>query len=154
MTLDTTAGEPTIGLNTDTFRYSVQTLDVEFRNFVWSPSGRVLYFQGMAHGVQNLWRVTVDPATHAVLGGPDRLTVGAGADGHPAVGRDDGRILFEIRSAQTRLWSFPFDATAGHTSGSGRPLTAGVPGELDPDASSDGKKFAYSVNRGEQHEVW
>ena len=154
VTTSLAGGEPTISLTSDAFRRGADALGVSLGEFTWSPSGDNLYFEGVAGGVQNLWRVRVDPSTLQVLDGPDRLTVGAGADGHVSLARQEGRILFSIRSSQTRLWGFPYDQSAARTIGTGTPLTSGVPGEFDADASTDGTKFAYSAVKGDQHEVW
>jgi serine/threonine protein kinase len=53
---------------------------VSFINFQWSPTGQFLYFEGIAQGVRNLWRIEVEPQTLRWVAGPERLTTDAGLD--------------------------------------------------------------------------
>jgi len=53
---------------------------VSFSDFLWAPSGRALYFEGVSRGVRNLWKVEVEPHSLRWVAGPDRLTTGAGLD--------------------------------------------------------------------------
>src|SRR5262249_53000454 len=64
--------------------------------FAWAPSGQALYFEGLSRGVWNLWKVAVDPETLRILGGLERLTVGAGRDTDPALSLDGKRLAFTI----------------------------------------------------------
>src|SRR5262249_6435067 len=122
--------------------------------FVWSRSGRYLFFEGDAQNVRNLWRITVDPDTLAWIGGPDRLTTGAGQDTDIALSPDGRRLVFSARAARTRLWTFPFDAATGRLKGDGQPVTSGGAGEQDAEAPLDGSKLVYSVVRGSRQELW
>ena len=122
--------------------------------FVWSPSGRHLYFEGRAEQTGSLWRITVDPKTLAWTDGPDRLTTGTTKDSDPAVSPDARRLVFSARSARTRLWMFPFDAASGKVTGPGQPVTSGAAGELDADVPDDGSKLVYRTVRGATQQVW
>src|SRR5262249_17591157 len=53
---------------------------VRLTSFVWSPSGRALYFEGTSQTVKNLWKVEVEPQSLRLVAGPERLTTGAGLD--------------------------------------------------------------------------
>jgi len=99
---------------------------VRLRNFVWSPRGDALYFEGTSQGVQNLWRVRVDPTTLTWTDGPERLTVGTSLDGGISLSSDGRRLAFNSRTERTRLWSFPFDGIAGRITGPGEPVDAEV----------------------------
>jgi Tol biopolymer transport system component/DNA-binding winged helix-turn-helix (wHTH) protein len=129
-------------------------LGVTFGNFVWSPSGTHVYFEGLSQGVRNLWRITVDPETLEWVGGPDRLTTGAGSDRDIALSPAGNKLAFSVQNERTRVWAFPFDASSGKIVGSGEPVTSGAADELDADAPADGSKFAYRVIRGGRHELW
>ena len=148
-----TDGAPRYALTSQAFRDRLAPLGLSLGRYTWSPSGDQLYFEG-SNGVENLWRVTIDPATYDVVRGPDRLTVGAGIDRHLALSPDGNRLIFDIRSSRTQLWSFGFDAARRVLTSAGRRVTSGVPGELNADATSDGRKFVYRATRGDLQEVW
>ncbi|HEX9366233.1 MAG TPA: winged helix-turn-helix domain-containing protein, partial [Vicinamibacterales bacterium] len=122
--------------------------------FVWSRSGRQLFFEGLSDQVRNLWRVTVDPATHAWIAGPDRLTTDAGQDADIAISPDGTRLIFSAASSRTRVWTFPFDALSGRMQGPGEPITTGGTAEQDADSPADGSKLVYSAVRGNREELW
>ena len=122
--------------------------------FTWARSGRYLYFEGRSEGVRNLWRVAVDPATLAWIGGPDRLTTGVGDDADIALSLDGTRLVFSAKTLQTRLWSFPFNAVEGRLTGGGEPVTSGGAGEQDAEALRDGSKIVYSATRAGRQELW
>jgi Tol biopolymer transport system component/DNA-binding winged helix-turn-helix (wHTH) protein len=122
--------------------------------FVWSPSGRDLFFEGLSDNVRNIWRVTVDPATHAWIGGPDRLTTDAGQDADIAISPDGTRLIFSAASSRTRVWTFPFDGLLGRIQGPGEAVTAGGGAEQDADSPADASKLVYSAVRGNREELW
>lgn len=132
----------------------IEAAGVTLGRFTWARSGRYLYFEGRSEGVRNLWRVTVDPATLAWVGGPDRLTTGAGDDADIALSLDGARLVFSAKTLQTRLWSFPFNAVEGRVTGDGEPVTSGGAGEQDAEALRDGSKIVYSATRAGRQELW
>jgi Tol biopolymer transport system component/DNA-binding winged helix-turn-helix (wHTH) protein len=132
----------------------IAAMGVTLGRFSWARSGRYLYFEGRSEGVRNLWRVTVDPATLAWTGGPDRLTTGAGDDADIALSLDGTRLVFSAKTLQTRLWSFPFNAVEGRLTGTGEPVTSGGAGEQDAEALRDGSKIVYSAVRAGRQELW
>jgi Tol biopolymer transport system component/DNA-binding winged helix-turn-helix (wHTH) protein len=127
---------------------------VTFRDFRWSPSGRALYFEGLAQEVKNLWRVEVEPRTLRWVGGPERLTTGAGIETEMGLSPDGTKLAFTIRNEQIRLWSLPFDAAEGRLTGGGRPITAPGMDALLPDLSPDGRRLAFLAHRARKQEVW
>jgi Tol biopolymer transport system component len=127
---------------------------VTFSNFVWSPSGRALYFEGTSQTVKNLWKVEVEPQSLRWIGGPERLTTGAGLDRDIAISPDGGKLAFTTRAEQTRLWSLPFDASAGRINGEGRPITAVGVRAIFPNLSPDGQKLAFVTRRAGKWELW
>ena len=132
----------------------IDAAGVTLGRFAWARSGRYLYFEGRAEGVRNLWRVSVDPATLAWTGGPDRLTTGAGDDADIALSLDGTRLVFSAKTLQTRLWSFPFNAAEGRVTGAGEAVTSGGAGEQDAEALRDGSKIVYSAIRAGRQELW
>src|SRR5437763_502649 len=83
----------------------------------WAAAGQALYLEGASRGVWNLWKVAVDPETLRILGGPERLTVGAGRDTDLTLSQDGKKLAFAIRSERTRIWSLPFAADMGQITG-------------------------------------
>ncbi len=127
--------------------------DLTLGNFLWAPSGHSLYFEGTSHKARNAWRISVAPATLAWIAGPERLTTNTGEDGDLALSADGTKLAFTARTSQTRLWSLPFDPSAGLLTGSGGPVTRGGPEELDSDAPADGNKVVYRVVRAGRQEL-
>jgi Tol biopolymer transport system component/DNA-binding winged helix-turn-helix (wHTH) protein len=127
---------------------------VDFTNFVWSPSGRALYFEGTAQTVKNLWKVEVEPQSLRWIAGPERLTTGAGLDRDIAISPDGRKLAFTTRVEQTRLWSLPFDASAGRIKGEARPVTAAGVSPIYPNLSPDGQKLAFVTRRAGKWELW
>ncbi len=119
--------------------------------FAWAPSGTRLYFEGVSHGVRNLWRIHVDPVTLAWNYGPERLTTNAGDEGNVAVSPDGRRIAFGVRTAKTQIWSLSFDHASGQLTGRAEPLTSGRVGEESPSTSVDGARLVYRTARAGQY---
>jgi Tol biopolymer transport system component len=122
--------------------------------FVWSRSRRYIYFEGRAGDTQNVWRVTVDPLAEKWIGGPERLTTGAGEETHVALSPDGTKLVFTTTSRRTRLWAFPFDPGSGRITGQPNPISHGSTGEVDFDARADGSKVAYRTVRAGRNELW
>jgi Tol biopolymer transport system component len=127
---------------------------VTLSNFVWSPSGRALYFEGASQTVKNLWKVEVEPQSLRWIAGPERLTTGAGLDRDIAISPDGRKLAFTTRAEQTRLWSLPFDAYAGRLRGEERPVTAAGVKAIYPNLSPDGQKLAFVTRRAGKWELW
>jgi Tol biopolymer transport system component len=125
-----------------------------FGDFAWAPSGQALYFEGLSQGVRNLWKVQVDPGAFRLVAGPERLTLGAGQDTDLALSADGKKLAFRIGTESTRLWSFPFDATTGQTTGEGQPVTAAGMDAMLPDLTRDGKKLVFVARRAGKRELW
>lgn len=121
--------------------------------FVWSQSGRYLFFEGLSEQVRNLWRVAVDPTTQGWVS-VERLTTGTGPDVDIAVSPDGGRLMFAARSSHTRLWSYPFDAASSRVLGPGEAMTSGGASEQDVESPANGDKVVYSAVRGGRQELW
>ena len=123
-------------------------------DMAWAPSGQAIYFEGVSRNVHNLWTVQVDPKASRLIGGPERLTVGAGRDSDVVVSPDGKKLAFTIRTSNTRLWSFPFDATTGQATGQGQSITAADMDVFAPDISRDGKKLVFGAERAGKIELW
>jgi WD40 repeat protein len=115
--------------------------------FRWAPDAKALYVAGLSKGVQNLWRVPIDPQPLRVLGGPERLTTGLGIDSDPAVSPDGTRLAFVVRTQTLRLWSVPFDPRARVAVRDGQPVTPATARTASFDLSADGKRLAFVAYR-------
>jgi Tol biopolymer transport system component/DNA-binding winged helix-turn-helix (wHTH) protein len=119
----------------------------------WAHSGRAIYFSRAFRGAVNVWRMSVDPETMRPTA-LERLTTGQGPDGEPAVSPDGRRLAFTSKTQHVQTWIFPFDATNGRVTGTGRAMTS--PGLLAWRASlsSDGTKLAFCPMRAGKWELW
>jgi Tol biopolymer transport system component len=104
-------------------------------HFKWNPAGTRLYVEAPENALENLWRVQVDPTT-LEWRSVERLTTDAASDVAAALSHDESRLAFTQRNVSSRVWAFPFDASAGRpvalAAGSheaGKPITdpSGVP---------------------------
>ena len=125
----------------------------EDSTFSWAPSGNAIYFERTSRGVQNIWKMIVDPET---LQGTaiERLTTGPGHDTDLAISAG-GRMAFTAETQHIRAWVFPFDATRGRLTGAGQALTPPalkVAGGLG--LTRDGSKLAFSGNRSGKLDLW
>ena len=128
--------------------------DVSFTDFLWSHSGRALYFEGVSRSVRNFWRVDVDPQSLRWTAGPERLNTGAALATDLALAPDGRTLAFTARTESTRLWTLPFDAAAGRVKGAGEPITSAGMDASRPDISLDGKKLAFIAQRAGREELW
>jgi len=78
----------------------------------------------------------------------ERLTTGPGLDTEFSLSADGKKLAFTGEARRIRAWLFPFDATRGQVSGSGRAVTSPGMDAWLPSLSRDGKKLAFSGNRG------
>ena len=127
--------------------------NMTFGDFVWSPSGDAVFFEGTSEGVRNIWRIDVDPVTLAWNSAVERLTTGAELDTNITLSGDGKRLAFSLRAEKTRLWSFPLDAAAGRIVGPGEPFTA-EGADAPYDVSADGRRVVYRAVRHGKQELW
>jgi Tol biopolymer transport system component len=122
--------------------------------FRWNPAGTALVIESRSHGVQNLWRVRVDPKTLAWLSA-DRLTTGPGRDTALAIASDGSRVAFSTQTESARVWAFPFERARGPL-GEGKPVSEEGGQVLYSDLSADGRMLVYSLVRSgsKRTELW
>ncbi|MGH9161936.1 MAG: winged helix-turn-helix domain-containing protein [Vicinamibacteraceae bacterium] len=154
LTAPVAGGPATVSAISPAVARQLDEADVTLSRFVWSPSGRYLYFEGESEHVRNLWRLTVDPRTLAWIGGPERLTTGVGDDTGIALSPDGTKLAFSGQSANTRLWAFPFDPATSRLAHPGTPVTSGAMDVLNFDAPADGRRLVYRTIRAGQYELW
>jgi Tol biopolymer transport system component len=104
--------------------------------------------------VRNLWKIRVDPQTSRMVGERERLTIGAGQDTDLALSADAKKLAFTIRTEQTRIWSFPFDATAGQIKGKGQPESPAGMDAFMPDLTQDGRRLLFAAVHAGKDELW
>jgi len=126
---------------------------VTLQKFLWSPSGRHLYFEGTAQGVKNLWRITVDPQTLRWIAGPERLTISPSEDTEMSLSADGKKLAFASRLEPTRIWSLPFNAVSGKVKGDGQPLTKEGVDAWWFDVTRDGRQLAFIVRQADKEEL-
>lgn len=128
--------------------------DLALGKFVWAPSGHTLYFEGSSHGVDNIWKVTVDPKTLRWTEGPERLTVGPGRDVGITISPDGRKLAFTVRREDTRVWVLPFDAVNARIISEGKPETPEEAPCYTAQLSPDGRKLMYFISHPGRQELW
>lgn len=118
---------------------SVWMLDAKGRN--------VVVFSAFSGGdASNVWQIPISGKTWRVVGGPERLTFGAGLELMPSVAPLTGggfRLVLASLSEGMDIWYLPLDANRGVVTGALRRIThEGVAGR--PSVSLDGKRVAYT----------
>jgi tol-pal system beta propeller repeat protein TolB len=99
----------------------------------WSPGARLIAFEGLRQGQQDIWVSRIDGS------GAHRLTDDAAIDAHPSWSPDGRRIVFASdRGGNSDL--YVMDADGSHV----RVLYAGPFADLDPVWSPDGRWIAFS----------
>jgi Tol biopolymer transport system component len=126
---------------------------VAIGNFLWSPSGRHLYFVGKTQGVLNLWRITVEPQTLRWVAGPDPLTTSTSDNAEMSLSADGKKLTFATRLEPARVWSFPFDAVSGKVTGDGQPLTKEGVDAWWFDVTRDGRRLAFVNRQADKEEM-
>ncbi len=132
----------------------IKAAGVDLFDFRWARTERALFFEGIARGVRNLWKIAVEPSGLRWTNGPERLTTGAGLDTDITLSPDGRKLAFTTRSERTRLWSLPFNAATGQTKGAGQAVTPPGLNALGFDLTRDGKQLAFIVQRAEKRELW
>ncbi|MEW6127370.1 MAG: winged helix-turn-helix domain-containing protein [Acidobacteriota bacterium] len=126
---------------------------VNFQGFQWSSAGDALFFEGVSSSVKSLWKVSIDAKSLRWLAGPERLTAGAGLDTDVVVSRNGKNLAFTSRIEQTRIWSFPFNATTGIANAAGQPITPVGMEAFFPDLTADGRSLVFVTSRAGKREL-
>ncbi len=153
-TVPVNGGEPMRSKLTPEVEERIRAAGVSWILFSWAPSGLAIHSVGVSRGVANLWRITVDPETLEWVGGPERLTTGAGPDVGTAISRDGRKLAFTTRNQAVRIWSVPFDAVTGQTKGEGQPVTPLGMVALSADLTPDGKNLVFFAGHAGKPELW
>jgi Tol biopolymer transport system component/DNA-binding winged helix-turn-helix (wHTH) protein len=127
-----------------------ETLD---STFSWAPSGGAIYCQLGIRGVQNLWKLVLDPETLRITA-MERLTTSPGPDGGLAVSRDGKKLAFTAELQQIRTWLYPFDAGRGRITGGGQAVSPAGMSTWYLALSQDGTRMAFGVNHAGKFELW
>ncbi len=115
----------------------------EWTAFAWASS-TTLFVECDTDGVHSVVRLTIDPKTMAVLA-TDPVTMGDGWQSRFALSSDGRHLAFTMTKMSQRLWSVPFDAATGRTSGDGQPVSDSMGLATTSDLSRDGTKLAYTL---------
>lgn len=155
-TVPIAGGEPVKSEITDRVKKQMEEASVVLGNFRWSAGRDALYFEGTSRGVNNLWKVVVDPATLKWIDGPERLTTGSSADADITLSLDGRKLAFTTVNQTTRIWFLPFDVKTGRVSGDGEAMTSSDMNAQFPDLSPDGKKLVFTGHKygQDKQELW
>ena len=114
--------------------------------FHWNPSGTALYLEGNVDGIQNLWRVAVDPRSLAWLS-MERLTTGPGRDTAVSLSADGTRLAYTTSNEHTRVYVQSLSADGRTLTGSPVAVTEADAEAFTSALSNDGRRLAYIVRR-------
>ncbi|MEO7890286.1 MAG: hypothetical protein ABIW19_09815 [Vicinamibacterales bacterium] len=132
----------------------LRDLKLSLGQIVWGPRGDCLFFEAQIDQTRNLWRIRIDPKTLAWVGGPERLTVGAGLDSAIAISPDGTKLAFSSRVERTRILSYSLDSATGRISNRGEALSPEGADAQVADLSPEGRRIVYrTANRG-RSELW
>jgi Tol biopolymer transport system component/DNA-binding winged helix-turn-helix (wHTH) protein len=120
--------------------------------FVWSPSGRHLYFEAVTEGTRGIWRIAVDRETLEWKKGPDPMTTGIGRHAQIALSPDGRTLAFTAQADRTRVWAIPLDSSPSLPRSTGEPLTSGSDEEVYTRATADGRVLVYRSVQGSRNE--
>ncbi len=116
------------------------------QRFKWNKSGTALILETETNtGIQNIWRVQVDPVSLA-WDSVERLTTGPGKDLNSALSPDGSRLLFSTQVGSDRLWRFQLDPAARRIS-DGHPVTEEGAWAVASDVTDDGATAVYDLMR-------
>jgi serine/threonine protein kinase/Tol biopolymer transport system component len=123
--------------------------------FRWDSSGRAVFFEINTNGVQNLWKMFIDPRTMTVHAA-EPLTAGANLDTRAAPSPDGTRVAYTSLSESVRLWHLPIVASTGRVTGKGEPFTEEGARVATSDMSPDGRRVSYTLHRSgsTRGELW
>jgi Tol biopolymer transport system component len=114
--------------------------------FQWNRAGTALYLEATVDGIQNLWRVGVDPRSLEWLN-LERLTTGPGRDVAASLSSDGRRLAYTTTSAQTRVYVQAISADGRTLTGSPAAVTETDAEAFGSSLSHDGRRLAYIVRR-------
>jgi Tol biopolymer transport system component len=123
-----------------------QSLEIAPTRFHWNRSGTALYLEATVDGIQNLWRVAVDPRSLEWLN-MERLTTGPGRDVAASLSSDGRRLAYTTASEQSRVYVQTLSADGKALTGSQEPVTEAGAEVYGSALSNDGRRLAYVVRR-------
>ena len=122
------------------------SMDTTPTRFHWNRSGTALYLEATVDGIQNLWRVAVDPRSLEWLS-MERLTTGPGRDVAASLSGDGRRLAYTTTSEQTQVFVQSLSADGRTLTGSPEAVTEAGAEVFTSDLSNDGRRLAYVVRR-------
>ncbi len=106
-------------------------------------SGSSVYCSSMRGGIVAIWRIPLDGKT------PVRISTGAGPQTHPAVSRDESRLVYSSAFSDQSVDILVIDRTRGTSSRFGSALTDAMPA-----IAPDGSLVAYASDRLGKFDLW
>jgi serine/threonine protein kinase/Tol biopolymer transport system component len=122
------------------------SLDSTPTRFHWTPSGTALYLEATVDGIQNLWRVTVDPRSLEWLS-MERLTTGPGRDVAASLSADGQRLAYTTTSERTQVFIQSLSSDGTGLTGTPTAVTEAGAEVFGSMLSSDARRLAYVTRR-------
>lgn len=118
----------------------------------WTTPGDRVTFSMLGGDSWNLWELEVSPRTLAVVGGPERLTTGAGSDLRASCA--GGALAFARGESRSDLWLLPFDLGRGTPTGAPERVTQGASWHDNPSLARNGRFLAFVSDRSGRPSIW
>jgi Tol biopolymer transport system component/predicted Ser/Thr protein kinase len=128
------------------FPFNARFLESTPTRFVWNHAGTALYLEATIDGIQNLWRISVDPNSLEWLS-VKRLTTGPGRDVAASLSSDGRRLAYTTTSEQTRVYLQGLSADGRRVDGAPAAVTEAGAEAFGSSLSHDGRSLAYIIRR-------
>ena len=113
----------------------------------WVRAGDRIIFHAHAGDSQNVWQISISPATWQVRERAQRVTFGTTDEAAASV-TADGRMVFISRTRGADIWSLPIDVERGRALGPARRLTEDTADDYDLGLSRNGGRLVFRSRRG------
>ena len=122
-------------------------LVVQRAPLAWADGAAAVYFVGQSQGLNDVWRIGVEPQSRRVVSGPTRVTTSGDSTSAPTVSRDGQAMVFGVSRSETRIWSLGLTASGTAVGGPAEALTATTTIASNLHLSADGSKLVYIVEQ-------
>jgi Tol biopolymer transport system component len=117
----------------------------------WTPDGLVTFSLHSGDSA-NLWQLAVSPRTSTTVGGPERLTTGAGGDFQATCA--SGKVAFASVQSRSDIWLLPLGLGRGAPAAPPERVTRGSSWHSLPSLAGSGHALAFASDRSGRRSIW